>query len=43
VAGPAWDDDAGLPTGFGAATLAEWVMALQQQQQQQQQSQEGQE
>ncbi|WIA22459.1 hypothetical protein OEZ85_004757 [Tetradesmus obliquus] len=37
VAGPAWDDDAGLPTGFGAATLAEWVLSLQQQQQQQQQ------
>jgi leucyl aminopeptidase len=34
VAGPAWDDAAGLPTGFGAATLAEWVLAQAQQQQQ---------
>lgn len=23
--GPVWDEKAGLPTGFGAATLAEWV------------------
>lgn len=28
-AGPAWDDAACLPTGFGAALLAEWVMAQQ--------------
>lgn len=35
VAGPAWDDAAGLPTGFGAATLAELVLLLGKQQQQQ--------
>lgn len=28
VAGPAWDDAACLPTGFGAATLAQWVDGL---------------
>ncbi|KAF8062036.1 LAP1 [Scenedesmus sp. PABB004] len=28
VAGPAWDDAACLPTGFGAATLTELVMGL---------------
>jgi leucyl aminopeptidase len=37
VAGPAWNDAACLPTGFGAATLAQWVDSLAQQQQQQQQ------
>lgn len=26
LAGPVWDEKAGLPTGFGAATLAEWAM-----------------
>ena len=26
MAGPVWDEKAGLPTGFGAATLAEWVL-----------------
>ena len=25
IAGPVWDEKANLPTGFGAATLAEWV------------------
>ncbi len=25
ASGPVWDEKAGLPTGFGAATLAEWV------------------
>eukprot|EP00882_Tetradesmus_deserticola_P025810 GHRQ01028379.1.p1 GENE.GHRQ01028379.1~~GHRQ01028379.1.p1 ORF type:complete len:186 (+),score=91.51 GHRQ01028379.1:794-1351(+) len=40
VAGPAWDDDAGLPTGFGAATLTEWLLGQQQQQQQQQEQPE---
>jgi len=25
MAGPVWDEKAGLPTGFGAATLAEWA------------------
>jgi len=28
VAGPAWDDAASLPTGFGAATLTAFVMGL---------------
>ena len=28
VAGPAWDEAAGLPTGFGTATLVEWVTGL---------------
>jgi leucyl aminopeptidase len=28
VAGPAWNDAASLPTGFGAATLAYWVDSL---------------
>jgi leucyl aminopeptidase len=32
VAGPAWDDAAGLPTGCGAATLTEWLLAHVQQQ-----------
>ncbi|KAI8465780.1 MAG: peptidase M17, leucyl aminopeptidase [Monoraphidium minutum] len=27
VAGPAWDDAASLPTGYGAAVLAEWLLA----------------
>lgn len=27
VAGPVWDEKAGLPTGYGAATLAEWAAA----------------
>jgi leucyl aminopeptidase len=36
VAGPAWQDEPGLPTGFGAATLTEWVLAQAQQQQEQQ-------
>jgi leucyl aminopeptidase len=28
IAGPVWTEkDGGLPTGFGAATLAEWVTA----------------
>jgi leucyl aminopeptidase len=27
IAGPAWDEAAGLPTGFGAAALAEWLLA----------------
>jgi len=27
IAGPVWDEKAGLPTGFGAATLAEWAAA----------------
>lgn len=34
VAGPAWNDATSLPTGFGAATLAQWVDSLAQQQQQ---------
>ena len=25
IAGPVWDDKAGLPTGYGAALLAEWA------------------
>lgn len=25
IAGPVWDEKANMPTGFGAATLAEWV------------------
>jgi leucyl aminopeptidase len=28
VAGPAWNDSTSLPTGFGAATLAQWVDSL---------------
>lgn len=28
VAGPAWNEAASLPTGFGAATLAHWVDSL---------------
>jgi leucyl aminopeptidase len=31
VAGPAWNDAACLPTGFGAATLAQWIDSLAQQ------------
>ncbi|PNH02316.1 Leucine aminopeptidase 2, chloroplastic [Tetrabaena socialis] len=27
MAGPVWNDKAGLPTGWGAAMLAEWVVA----------------
>lgn len=27
VAGPVWDDKAGLPTGFGVSTLVHWVLA----------------
>ena len=26
IAGPVWDEKANAATGFGAATLAEWVM-----------------
>jgi leucyl aminopeptidase len=26
-AGPVWDDKAGLPTGYGASTLAHWALA----------------
>lgn len=26
IAGPVWDEKAGLPTGYGAATLAEWAI-----------------
>lgn len=26
IAGPVWDEKAGLPTGFGATTLAEWAI-----------------
>lgn len=25
IAGPVWDEKGGIPTGFGAATLAEWA------------------
>lgn len=27
MAGPVWDEKTGIPTGFGATTLAEWVLA----------------
>ncbi|KAL6747733.1 cytosol aminopeptidase family, catalytic domain-containing protein [Haematococcus lacustris] len=27
IAGPVWDEKAGLPTGYGAALLAEWVQS----------------
>lgn len=27
MAGPVWDEKAGLPTGYGAATLAHWAVA----------------
>jgi len=27
MAGPVWDEKLNVPTGFGAATLAEWVVA----------------
>jgi hypothetical protein len=28
--GPVWNEKVGLPTGYGAALLAEWAMAQQQ-------------
>lgn len=31
VAGPAWNEAANVPTGFGAATLAQWVDSVAQQ------------
>ena len=36
LAGPVWDEKLGLPTGYGAMTLAAWVVAHGKQQQQQQ-------
>lgn len=27
IAGPVWDEKAGLPTGYGATTLAAWAAA----------------